>query len=662
MRWKTDRNPRRWPALTLALVAALVLGACRTTEVPTLVPSVTPAPTLTPRAADTAAAAEAESLSIVAAATPAVPAQRLVVCMLQEPSSLYLPVSNVPATLAVREALYDGLIDSQSYQYQPVAFTKLPYVPDGDASLAAVTVTLGDRVFDAATSQVVTVAADSQVLLNQLDGPAVAVDFAKTPTATTVQQWAQWTQVDGMTWEDGTPVTSADALFAFEVARSPETPNRPDFVAATAEYEALDDQTIRWTGVPGYATPNYFLNHAGFLPEHAYGHLTAPQMLVDPQVNRDPLAYGPFTLEEWVPNSHITLRRNPTYWRATEGLPRLDEVVLRFVPDTNRLIAQVLSGQCDLATQDGAFANQLGLLRALEAEGLLQTHLVAETIFEQVAFNTDPALGYTGFAALAKNADGSPVFSDPRVRQGLAHCLDRQAIIDEALSGAGVVQDTYAPEDHPLYAGDSRVAVYDFNPAAGLALLAEAGWRDTDSDGVLDNGQGVEFSFVYSTRNTGRRPAVTRAVQDQLAQNCHVQVAVELYGPEYTDPGPNGVVLGRRFDLGQLAFRAGTEPPCALYASWSIPNETNGWGALNLAGFSDPRFDEACVAAQRPAALEDKAAQHARAQQIWSEALPAIVLYAPARAVLSRPGVLNVLPNPTAASDLWNLENFDWDD
>ena len=121
----------------------------------------------------------------------------------------------------------------------------------------------------------VTLAADSQVLLNQLDGPAVAVNLAETPTATTVRQWAQWTQVDGLTWEDGTPVTPADALFAFEVARSPETPNRPDFVTATAEYEALDDRTIRWTGVPGFATPTYYLNHAGFLPEHVYGRLSA---------------------------------------------------------------------------------------------------------------------------------------------------------------------------------------------------------------------------------------------------------------------------------------------------------------------------------------------------------------------------------------------------
>ena len=655
---------RRWSWLCALVGLSLVVGACRTPDpLPALLPSNTP-----PASPRTAAATEAATEARSATATPGpratpttVPGERMVVCMLQEPISLNPAVSSLPATLAVQQAISDGLIDSQSYQYQPVAFTKLPNVPDGDAAIEAVTVAVGDRVFDAATGQVVTLAPDSRVTLNQVDGPALAVDFSQSATATAVQQWAEWTQTPGMTWEDGTPVTSADAVFAFEVASSPETPSRPDFVAATASYAAVDDQTVRWTGLPGYASTSYFLNHAGFLPEHAYGHLSASEMLVDAQVNRDPLAYGPFTVEEWVPNNHITLARNPTYWRAGEGLPRLAELVIRFVPDTNQLIAQVVSGRCDVATQDGAFANQLALIRQLEAEDLLVANLAAETIFEQMAFNTDPAPSYNGFAAQTHGPNAQPVFSDARVRQGLAHCLDRQAIIDQALNGAGLPQQTYAPADHPLYAGDANVATYDFDPAAGLALLAAAGWVDTDGNGILDDGRGTQFSFVYSTRNSTRRQAVTRLVQDQLNLNCHVQVAVELYGPEYTDPGPNGLVLGRRFDVGQLAFRTGAEPPCTLYASWSIPNAVNGWEALNLASYSDADFDAACLAAQRPGPEAEKAAEHAQAQQIWAEALPAIVLYAPARVVITRPGVEGFLVNSTAASDLWNVENFGWE-
>ena len=101
---------------------------------------------------------------------------------------------------------------------------------------------------------------------------------------------------------------------------------------------------MQWTGVPGYISGTYFLNHAGFLPQHAYGKLTPAEMLTDPQVNRHPLSYGPFKFDEWVPGDHITLVKNPTYWRAAEGLPRLDEIVIRFIPDSNRVIAELAAG------------------------------------------------------------------------------------------------------------------------------------------------------------------------------------------------------------------------------------------------------------------------------------------------------------------------------
>jgi peptide/nickel transport system substrate-binding protein len=506
---------------------------------------------------------------------------------------------------------------------------------------------------------VVTLDAASRVLLFQAGGEALEADFSVISTTTAVQQSAQWTQVDNMTWEDGAPVTSADALLAFAVASSPQAAVRPDFVRFAAAYEALDDQTVRWTGLPGYASPTYYLHHAGFFPQHLYAELTPEQILTDPRSNRDPLAYGPFKLDEWAAGDHITFSRNPTYWRALEGLPHLDELVVRFMPNANQILAQIASGRCDLAPQDSVSADQYPLIRQLEAEGLVVSQIVADTVFDQLAFNALPAEGYPGFAGQMLAAGGGPVFSDPRVRKGLAHCLDREALVAQGLGGAGLVPQTYAPPGHPLYAGDENVAIYAFDPAQGLALLAEAGWTDTNNDGMLDNGAGQNLSFVYSARSSTRRQAVMPLVQGQLLSNCHVEVSVELHGPEYTNPGPEGVVLGRRFDASQLTFRSGSEPPCSLYTATSIPNDENGWEVFNIAGFSHPDFDAACLAAYEATDPAEKAARHAEAQRIWAENLPAIILYTPARVLLTRPGVLNASGDPTATSDLWNVENFD---
>jgi ABC-type transport system substrate-binding protein len=167
------------------------------------------------------------------------------------------------------------------------------------------------------------------------------------------------------------------------------------------------------------------------------------------------------------------------------------------------------------------------------------------------------------------------------------------------------------------------------------------------------------LSFVYSARSSTRRQAVMPLVQEQWRRNCQVEVAVELHGVEYTNPGPDGIVLGRRFDASQLTFRSGSEPPCSLYTSTSIPNDQNGWEVFNVAGFSNPAFDEACLAAYEASDPAEKAARHAEAQRLWAESLPAIILYSPGRVLLARPEVLNVIADPTANSDLWNVENFD---
>jgi peptide/nickel transport system substrate-binding protein len=458
-------------------------------------------------------------------------------------------------------------------------------------------------------------------------------------------------------WEDGIPVTSADALFAFQVARDPATGSGLAWLRFTAGYVAKDDQTVQWTGVPGYVSGTYFLNHAGFLPQHAYGHLTPAEMLTDPQVNRHPLSYGPFKFEEWAPGDHITLVKNPTYWRAGEGLPRLDELVIRFIPDSNRVIAELAGGKCDLASPDAVYADQLPLLRQLEAEGLLSTQLVAEQEIEQLFFNTRPAAGYTGFAGRIKNKDGGPILADPRIRYAIAYCLDRQAIVDHALNGAGVVQPTYAPLDSPFFAAD-QVTDYAFNPDRGLSLFKQAGWQDTDGDAILDNGRGQAFQLVYSTRLRTRREAVLRNVQVQLRDNCGVDTSIEVYGSEYTAPGAKAMALGRRFDLSELAFTTGQEPPCSLYVSPAVPSDSNGYTGFNIAGYQNKDFDAACQAALQADDPAQKAAQHGLAEQLWSADLPALTLFAPARVAVMRPGVQNVQLD-SSASDWWNLENFD---
>jgi peptide/nickel transport system substrate-binding protein len=626
------------------LIVSMVLGACA----PTTTPQV-PGPTDVP-------------------VVPVVPAEPkvMVACLAQEPSTLYTFSEAALVKTFILEALYDNTFDARSYDYQPVMYTDLATFDNGGSTKNTLEVGVGDTVYDSALDEAVVLAAGMIISLNQAEGDPVEVTVAEGTKYPVVQIVSTFTIVTGVTWEDGTPVTTADILFAYEVGASPDTPSAKYFYTTqTQKLEAVDAQSYNYFFMPGYTSGTYFVDGMiAPLPKHVYGEggsrpLTPAEMLADEEVNRHPLSYGPFKLVEWVAGDHITVEKNPTYWRANEGLPILDTLIYRFVPDTNQLIAQLASGECDLGTQDAAFEGSLPLIRQFEAEGLMVPQVVAGTVFEHLDFNTSPVDSYTGAAATLKANDGTPLFAKKEFHQAIAYCLDRQAIVDLTTNGAAVVQHTYTASDHPLYAGDANITIYEFNPTKGLEMLAALGWTDTNADGILDDGQGNPLSFIHSTRNNALRQKVTQVVQSQLKTNCNIETTIELYGSEFFADGPDGVVFGRAFDLSEFAWLTGVEPPCTLYISSQVPNEVNGWGASNDPGFMNADFDAACNAAVQALDPATKAAQHTLAQQVFTEFLPSIPLFARAKILVTGPNIVGVIMDPTANSEFWNVENFD---
>lgn len=604
---------------------------------------------------------------VVVTATPepeAVEPKVMVVCMAQEPSSLYSYSGSELVKTAVLEAVYDFGVDSRTFEYQPVGLVKLPSFDDGDAKKIEVPVAVGDTVVDVALDELVTIAPTSTVTLAQVEGDPITYDFSTNPTdAKTVKLEVTYQMVEGITWEDGTPVTTADIVFSYEVGASADTPTSKYGYERTESLVAVDDRTWTWTTMPGYTSGTYFADGVWTpLPSHLYGAsgsrpLTPAEMLEDEEVLRDPLAFGPFKVEEWQAGNFIRLVKNETYYRASEGLPKLDELIYRFVPDTNQLIAQLASGECDLGTQDGAFEGSLPLIRQFESQGLLVPQVVAGTVFEHIDFNTFPVETYQGFAASVKNDDGTPIFANADIRKAINYCLDKQAIVDQTTNGAAVVQHVYVPSDHPLYAGDENLNIIPFDPAKGLEILAANGWTDSDGDGILDK-NGVPFSFVHGTRTNALREKVTQVVQAQLKENCMIETKIELQGGEFFNDGPEGPVFGRQYDVGEFAWLTGVEPPCNLYWTAGIPADGN-WGGQNNTGWSNPEFDAACSAAQSTLDETVKAEQHALAQQIFMDNVPSIVLFARAKILVTRPEVVGVIMDPTVNSELWNVENFD---
>jgi peptide/nickel transport system substrate-binding protein len=142
---------------------------------------------------------------------------------------------------------------------------------------------------------------------------------------------------------------------------------------------------------------------------------------------------------------------------------------------------------------------------------------------------------------------------------------------------------------------------------------------------------------------------------------------------EWFADGPDGKLFGRRYDLGQFAWLTGVEPACDLYITTNIPGpegEINpytdapynfGWGGQNETGWSSPEYDVVCNTAIQ--SLPGQAAydeNHLEAQRIFAEELPVAPLYLRLKLAATRPDMCNFIMDPTANSEMWNIEEFNY--
>ncbi len=275
----------------------------------------------------------------------------------------------------------------------------------------------------------------------------------------------------GVKWHDGTEFTAEDVLFTFEAVLLEENAIdwRPNLMQGDQpmQFEAVDDYTVRVTLNEPDATVLTALS-IPIVPAHAFDSVN----MLDAPYNTNPIATGPFKFVEWNTGESIILEANQDYWR---GAPCLDRIVIRFIEGPDNTANALLAGELDFARVDGADV----------------TPFQDNPDFEMVTAPRD-LMRYVGFNVQ------SPIYSDPAVRRALAVGLDRQAIIDIAAGGYGVLADSVFNSAVFMYE-PGRNEPYPYDPELAQEMLAEAGWTDSDGDGILDkDGQPMAMRLVYA--------------------------------------------------------------------------------------------------------------------------------------------------------------------
>jgi len=380
-------------------------------------------------------------------------------------------------------------------------------------------------------------------------------------------------------WSDGEAITADDCLFGHRLYsdRNTGTISRNDYPQVVESVEKIDELTVVQTFNTLYPD---FVSDSVYLPCRFPQHVLEPLMEANggtidglPYFTNAEgvVGYGPYRLESWVKGESITFVKNP-YWDGQE--PAIARVILKMIPDVTQIQNALETGEIDLAF------NWLENLAAGYA-----------AIPEAALWSTTSPLQDALWFNIREGGTQNPALLDLQVRQAIVHAINRQ-VITEALLGAGT--PIPAAYDLPRWQPDD-LTVLEYDPERANQLLNEAGWVDSNDNGVRDK-DGVELVLRVYTTTRKLRQDYQLAIQQDLSA---VGISTQLFSA----PGPQvlfasyplrGILARGDYDL--AIYSAPSDPispnidPDA-YTCGMVPSDAMPDGG-NWSGYCDPAFDE----------------------------------------------------------------------
>lgn len=371
------------------------------------------------------------------------------------------------------------------------------------------------------------------------------------------QKTITFTLKPDMKWADGKPLTSADVLFTWKLVtdENTRTPYASDY-KLVIKAETPDALTFRVTYQEPYAPALDTWAGLQILPKH----LLEGEDINTTAFARNPVGSSYYQLERWLNGERISLVKNP---HSTQGEAKIERMISRFIPDAASQFLELMADNIDAMN-----LNPIQFARIFPSRPDLTEKI---GLYKELGNNYT----YLGF-----NLKRKP-FDDIRVRQAINYAVNKQELIDGVLLGLGEpVSSPYKPGTRWT---NPDIQPYPYDPQKAIALLKEAGYEDTNGDGILDR-DGKPLSFEMLTNQNKQREMSAVLVQRRLKE---IGIDAKIRVLEWASFVGRFIKTGE-FDAVVLGWSLSLDPD--QYSIWHSSQQAPG--QFNFIGYNNPQVDK----------------------------------------------------------------------
>lgn len=404
-----------------------------------------------------------------------------------------------------------------------------------------------------------------------------------------------------ITFSDGKPLTAKDVVFTIKAIKNPlviDATALRNYYESLEDVQATDDYTIVFTMNKPYFMAEFQLGNTYILPKHIFDPENFTDKYTIPQTNdvtqvenniamkkfaewfgaaerkREPqymIGSGPYIAEEWRTNEYVRLMRNEKYWNKgndEDAAAYPDKLVYKTMNNVNSAVVALKNRELDMIPTINPPKLWVETIDTLATPHITKVRY-PQTIYTYISWN-----------------NRKPYFSDKKVRQALSHLVDRDRLRQQVNRGFGQLQNTVIYKNLPEY--NSALPAYDFNVEKAKKLLAEAGWKDSDGNGILDkniNGTKTDFTFTFFV-NAGNevRENIALIVSEEMKK---VGIKANVQKQEWTVYLEN--IRSGQFDA-SIGSWVNDPTPSDPYQLWHS-SQTKNKGS-NYVGFINARVDQ----------------------------------------------------------------------